>query len=75
MRTCRAYELWLVEFNDGAVRDVFSYGGSPATGTFAGPEFRDSNFADPADCGARIDLVYGVEEIGASSDMIADDHA
>jgi hypothetical protein len=57
------------------VRNVFPYCGSPATGTFARTEFRDFDLADPADCGAWIDLVYGVAEIGASSDMIADDHA
>jgi hypothetical protein len=61
------------------VRDVFSDRGGPAAGTFAGVEFRNFDIADPADCGAGIDPVYGVAEIGspsnAPSDMIADDHA
>jgi hypothetical protein len=68
-------ERWLIEFNDSAVRDVFSYGGGPAAGTFAGAEFGDSDFADPADCGAGIDPFYGVAEICTPSGMIADDHA
>jgi hypothetical protein len=57
------------------VRDVLSYCGGAATGTLAGIEFRDSDPADPADCGAGIDPVYGMAEIGAASGMIADDHA
>jgi hypothetical protein len=57
------------------VRDVFSYGCGAAAGTFAGAEFRDFDPADPADCGAGIDPVYGVAEISAPSGMIADDYA
>jgi hypothetical protein len=67
------------EFDCCTVRDVFSYGGGAAAGTFAGAEFRDCDLTDPADCGVGIDPVYGVAEVGASSDtssdMIADDHA
>jgi hypothetical protein len=57
------------------VRDVFSYGGGSATGALAGAEFGDCDIADPSDCGAGIDPVYGVAEISASSGMIADDYA
>ncbi len=63
----------------GPVRDVFSYRGGAAVGTFAGAEFGDCDPADPTDCGAGIDPVYGVAEISAApnnpSGMIADDHA
>jgi hypothetical protein len=57
------------------VRDVFSYGGGAAAGTFPGVEFRDCDIADPTDSGAGIDPVYGMAKISTSSGMIADDHA